>query len=769
MSTAALPPVSQKASFATEPQAAALQTKKRAKHHSRSSSSELLDEASSSAMQRSISTPTVASAAMVSSEQQALFEKQRQSQMMMTTYLSNAIKEKKSGNPTPYEELISQLTTTKPAPLPPSKLLQWIQALLQCISLLDKTCQSLIEALLQLDWTTQDDVFVQYYVSFMGNIVSAHPIYLTPVMSMLVGRFRQRSVSRSMEHNITPQRQFDRVHQAMKYILDLIPTASTTLFPLLASEFPHKRESYGAHMSYVKNILLVLEYAPVLRSQVLGVVIDRIIQIDVEIQVELEELEDSDTELVFEVELPEEEDSESDVDDSDSDSDSEADEVAVLNIKDMTNKLDGMLLLVLTYLNNYIESHRHMFPPDGTPPAPIQELFLVLLTVFMKTILHTFKSRHTQFLLFYLTSLSPQFSDYFLGALGQQILDKAQPQVLRVAAAAYMSSYVARAKFLDIRQIGMVIDMLGGFSLQVIEEIDTGSHIQPDAEKYAVFYAVVQAMLYIFCFRWRVLALEDTDRPSRAAADDDFGSAGMIVGSMDSPMLSTTNSAGGSGNGRQWHAGLQGLQRIVTSRLNPLKMCSENVVKQFARISHNLNFMYVYPILEQNKKVYVPPSQSAYQRALQTGSAASAYGGNSGNGNRAASSNNGSDYTIQPHELDTFFPFDPYRLKQSAHFMDNIYQEWENDEEDSDEEEDEEEDEEHDYDEDEDDEAAEDEEYENNAKSIGRHRLASVEEEDSDEESAQMNQSIMAMSISPSPAHFLVQGMNAHRSDSNKH
>ncbi|KAG0236688.1 hypothetical protein BGW42_002850 [Actinomortierella wolfii] len=614
----------------------------------------------------------------------------------------------------------------------------------------------------------------------MGNIVSAHPIYLSLVLSMLVGRFRHRSISRSSEHNINPQQQFNRVHQALKYILDLIPTASTTLFPLLVSEFPHKRESYGAHMSYVKNILRVLDYAPVLRSQVLGVVIDRIIQIDVEIQVELEELEDSDTELVFEVELPEEEeeeeeDSESD-DDSDSGSDSEGDEVAVLNIKDMTNKLDGMLLLVFTYINNYIESCRHLFTPDGVPPTPIQDLFLVLLTIFMKTILHTFKSRHTQFLLFYLTSLSPQFSDYFLGALGQQILDKTQPQVLRVAAAAYMSSYVARAKFLDVRQIGMVIDMLGGFSLQIVEDVDTGSHVQPDAERYAVFYGVVQAMLYIFCFRWKVLFSEDTTSTGRSSgpgAEDDFGSAGMIVGSMDSPMMTgSANAASGApGAARQWHTGLQNLQRIVTSRLNPLKMCSENVVKQFARISNNLNFMYVYPILEQNKKLYVPPSHSNYQRSLQTSSATSTYGGNSSNVNgngSPGSGNNGSEYTILPHELDTFFPFDPYRLKQSAYFMDNIYQEWENDDDDSDEEEDDDEEdddeqeEEYDDDEDDDEEAEDDDdENEDDLQSVGRHRSASAGEDDSDEESAQVNQSIMAMSISPSPAHFLVQGMNA--------
>ncbi|KAG0236687.1 hypothetical protein BGW42_002849 [Actinomortierella wolfii] len=101
MSTAALPPVATKIQSAAD-----LPNKKRAKHHSRSSSSELLDEATPSSMHRSISTPSMASAAMVTSEQQALFEKQRQSQIMMTTYLSNAIKEKKMPTEGPLLKLL---------------------------------------------------------------------------------------------------------------------------------------------------------------------------------------------------------------------------------------------------------------------------------------------------------------------------------------------------------------------------------------------------------------------------------------------------------------------------------------------------------------------------------------------------------------------------------------------------------------------------------------------------------------------------------------
>lgn len=289
---------------------------------------------------------------------------------------------------------------------------------------------------------------------------------------------------------------------------------------------------------------------------------------------ELEELEDSDTEVVYDFDMAEDnDDSDGDDDDDDddvdgnSDSESEAEEVTVLDIKDMTHKLDGMLFLVFSYLEGYVNSCRHLASEDGQPPMPIQEVFLVLLSIFMKTILQTFKSRHTQFLVFYFISLSPAFSDYFLGALGQQILDRSRPQVVRVAAAAYMSSFVARAKYLDVRQVGMVVDMLGTYALDTVEQNDTGSNVLPDAERYAVFYGVVQALLYIFCFRWRVLVVGG-NQGKAGGNKDDFESAGMIVGRMDG----TSSSSSGAAPARQWHSGLAALQRIVTSRLNPLKV-----------------------------------------------------------------------------------------------------------------------------------------------------------------------------------------------------
>jgi RNA polymerase I-specific transcription initiation factor RRN3 len=62
----------------------------------------------------------------------------------------------------------------------------------QCVSLIDKSCSALIDAMLQVNWVVQDDEFVQYYTSFLGNVVSAHAFYVVPVQSMLVKKLTNR-------------------------------------------------------------------------------------------------------------------------------------------------------------------------------------------------------------------------------------------------------------------------------------------------------------------------------------------------------------------------------------------------------------------------------------------------------------------------------------------------------------------------------------------------------------------------------------------------
>jgi RNA polymerase I-specific transcription initiation factor RRN3 len=73
---------------------------------------------------------------------------------------------------------------------------------------------------------------------------------------------------------------------------------------------------------------------------------------------------------------------------------------------------------------------------------------------------------------------------------------------------------------------------------------------------------------------------------------------------------------------------------------------------QFARVAHATDFIYCYPILEANKR---SPDGESSQRtpARQT--------------------------FVPPQantELNTFFPFDPYKLPKSSRYIDGVYREW---------------------------------------------------------------------------------------------
>ena len=73
---------------------------------------------------------------------------------------------------------------------------------------------------------------------------------------------------------------------------------------------------------------------------------------------------------------------------------------------------------------------------------------------------------------------------------------------------------------------------------------------------------------------------------------------------------------------------------------------------QFARVAHATDFIYCYPILEANKRI---PDGEPSQRtpARQT--------------------------FVPPQtntELNTFFPFDPYKLPKSSRYISKVYREW---------------------------------------------------------------------------------------------
>lgn len=80
---------------------------------------------------------------------------------------------------------------------------------------------------------------------------------------------------------LTRRTVYDRVHSLIQQLLSLVPTLPSILYPILARHFPHKRQAQFEHVTYIRNLLRLSDYCPELSDRLLGLVVDRTIQIDV--------------------------------------------------------------------------------------------------------------------------------------------------------------------------------------------------------------------------------------------------------------------------------------------------------------------------------------------------------------------------------------------------------------------------------------------------------------------------------------------------------
>lgn len=191
------------------------------------------------------------------------------------------------------------------------------------------------------------------------------------------------------------------------------------------------------------------------------------------------------------------------------------------------------------------------------PPTAAQSLshFQTLLTLFTRQILPTSSTQHIPFLLFFTSSLTSSHTDLFLGLLVSQALygtSTAQPSLSstplslaqRIASTVYIGSIVCRAKHVTDEQARQVM-------VYLLAYVDGKMHQTPKPDDPPLFYAVCQAIMLIFCFRWRALG--------------SGGEGESIVGEMELE----EGSVEGEGDGK-WMRDLDVLQRVITSDLNPL-------------------------------------------------------------------------------------------------------------------------------------------------------------------------------------------------------
>ncbi|RVD82853.1 uncharacterized protein DFL_007265 [Arthrobotrys flagrans] len=503
----------------------------------------------------------------------------------------------KNGKSQRFEELRKKFTARLSDPSAPdaTELSQTIQCLMRVISQLDGNCAPLIGDIIHTNWAGRPQSFYRKYMAFLLQIISAHPQHTAKVVQMLVKHLALETVKDAQEFgsNVSPRSDvFATVHKMLETILGLAPTVWNSLFTAISAAFPFKGQKKIHQTTYVKNLLAILKYAPAGKAKILGLIFEKMINLDGEIQINLEDLEEGEgEELDRQLNLSPEskngqnlsdsgigeddddEDEDSDADDDEDEEDPESSEPRTIEmIQETVDKLDGMLALVFGYYDSQL-------PKDSTAELGQEDLenFELLLHFFDNIILTTFKSQYVQFVVFWAAQKSPVFMDKFLGMLVERAMDPKKPQVARQAAAAYTASFVARAKLLERDDVRWR-DLRGKTPLPVGEDE----------------------------------AIEDISRGSQS-----------------------------------WAPGLQIIDRLLTSRFNPLKVCSQTVVNQFAEVASHFGVFYCYSIMERNKR-----------------------------GNLFSSEVSGTKLP-EATQLETYFPFDPFKLSHSKAWVEPLYQQWE--------------------------------------------------------------------------------------------
>jgi RNA polymerase I-specific transcription initiation factor RRN3 len=247
--------------------------------------------------------------------------------------------------------------------------------------------------------------------------------------------------------------------------------------------------------------------------------------------------------------------------------------------------------------------------------------FSQLISMFTRSNLTTTGSRSIQYLLFRFGQLDKTIHANFVTSLLKSAFDRNLAVPVRCTAISYIASFAARGAHLEDKVVRSLFDRLSKESEKLRndhEAISSG----PDAEKFRIYYTIFQGLMYIFCFRWRAFLLE----PQEDESDD----------------------------GYHWIPDIKEIfNRHIMSRLNPLKVCAPVLVGMFAKVTKHLNFLYLYSILETNKRVRLV-------RGVQYVSFA----------RESSLSQNNSESALQ---LTSQYAFEPYILPISKRWITNLY------------------------------------------------------------------------------------------------
>ncbi|XP_075035876.1 RNA polymerase I-specific transcription initiation factor RRN3 [Mixophyes fleayi] len=477
------------------------------------------------------------------------------------------------GNTQDFELLKHQLSDPE---IKDVQILNWLHELRISVTYLTIDYEQLVCIVLKLPWLNRSKEVVEEYLAFLGNLVSAQTVYLRSCLNMIISHFVPARliisdgnvhISDSEDEDEDVVAKFNTCHRALQIIAQYVPSAPRFLMAILVERFPFVNKSPRILECYIHNLLRITVYFPVLRLEILELVIEKLLKIDVSAsRHDIEDAEENAStanrkncateEALFNM-----------------DEDEEPQEKGASVFYDkMVHPAADRLDLCLSVLFSYIKDI--CFPNGSLDLNKTKDVYKDLLAVFDKLILPTHASCHVQFVMFYICSFKLGFAEAFLEHLWKKLQNPNNPPIIRQTAASYIGSFLARAKFIPVVTVKACLDLLMNWLHSYIDNQDAGSRAFCDISVHGPFYAACQAVFYTMIFRHKQLL---------------------------------------EGNLRKGLTYLQALnfERIVMCQLNPLKICLPSVVNFFAAITRKYQLVLCYTIIERNNRQMIPIVRSS--------------------------------------------------------------------------------------------------------------------------------------------------------------
>ncbi|KAK1137539.1 hypothetical protein K0M31_002044 [Melipona bicolor] len=451
-----------------------------------------------------------------------------------------------------YEDLICILRNSD---IKDTDLIEFLSNVRQCISLLGPVHKVLVETLLQIKWTNRSLDVTSAYKVFIEDLICMQIHYAKNAIDNLIEQFKPDD-NDGTEWKIGVSKEdiqrLNHIHNILQKVLKVVPMSSKLLLQSLGARFPYFIQGTHTHEVYVYALIQILEYAPHLQSDILSLIINRLMVLDVniprlEIDNEEEDLMDDNSECnstlgnennVEENNIPETD-----------------------KIHPIAHKLDVCMELILKYMHDFC------FIKKVLQVECLKSLYFDLLKIFETIILPTHASQYVQYIIFYICSFKTAVVEAFIDWLWRKASDPNIPSIIRQSSVAYIASLLVTAKFVTTGLVKAVQLKISKWIHDYINMQDHSSYIMDENKEHSVFYSVCQALFLIITKR-----------------HNDYSDTKKYM----------------------LHLQELDLAKIITCKLNPLKACDPEIMHSFAEITRMYQLAYCYTIIENNTRNQLP-------------------------------------------------------------------------------------------------------------------------------------------------------------------